>query len=553
VSSFANILNALPPFILVLGVLVTLHELGHFLAARACGVRVLKFSIGFGSAIGFGRWRLRWFRNGTEFVIAWIPLGGYVKMLGENLDEQDAPATRADRAHSLPAASLWRKLTIVLAGPAMNLALPVAVFLALLWVGAPRQAAVIGSVERGSPAEAAGLEPGDAVVAADGSAVHGWNDVEAAIRRRPASELRLTIARGGVRRELSVRSEARSGFDIAGIPGDVGWIGAHHERQLATLAVPSPESAAAHAGLRSGDRVVAVDDEPAEEWFAFQAKYAAAQRDAVLRVVRGEPPTESEVRVPALGSTDALGVSTAVVVAQVEADSPAAKAGILPGDVLVAIDGRAVGSFQTFQDAVRGSEGRTLAIALTRDGAAKEVRVAPEKKRTEVVPGSGYFEDIYRVGVAGTFGLAPGATEIERVRNPLVALPRAVQLTANEMQRFFAGLRHIVSGRIGRDAIGGPIEIARQSKVAWDLGWPYFIQLFVLISINLGILNLLPIPVLDGGQAVIYTLEAALRDRFTLRAREIAQTVGLALLMTLMVFALYNDITKHVVGFFRNL
>ncbi|HEU4429784.1 MAG TPA: RIP metalloprotease RseP [Myxococcota bacterium] len=550
-SWLANVVNWVLPFMLVLGVLVTLHELGHFLAARACGVRVLKFSIGFGSAIGFGRWRLRWLRNGTEFVVAWIPLGGYVKMLGENLDEQDGPAARADRAHSLPAASLWRKLTIVLAGPAMNLALPVAVFLGLLWVGAPREAAVVGSVERGSPAEAAGLRPGDGVVAVDGRPVHGWSDVQAAVQARPGSAVRLTIERGDAAQELAVRAETRSGFDIAGIPGDVGWIGAHHERQLAVVAVASPESAAARAGLRSGDRIVAVNGEPSEEWFAFEAKYAAAQGDAVLRVARGQPPVESDVRVPALGSADALGVSTAVVVTEVTPDSPAAKAGILPGDVLVAIDGHAVGSFQTFMDTVRGSKGRTLAIELTRAGATKKLSVTPAKLRTELAPG--LFEDVYRVGIAANVGLARGAMVIERVRNPLIALPRAVQLTANEMRRFFAGLGHMVSGRIGRDAIGGPIEIARQSKVAWDLGWPYFIQLFVLISINLGILNLLPIPVLDGGQAVIYTLEAALRDRFTLRAREIAQTVGLALLMTLMVFALYNDITKHVVGFFRNL
>jgi regulator of sigma E protease len=401
----------------------------------------------------------------------------------------------------------------------------------------------IAGIRSGSPlVEGLGLQRGDVVLAIDGRPFTGG---DLAVAAEGPERLVVHVLRGGKEFVLEQPADAAARRALA-----------EHvalDADASLMLAPTEGGPAAAAGVRTGDRVVAVDGEPAEEWFAFQAKYAAAQRDAVLRVVRGEPPTESEVRVPALGSTDALGVSTAVVVAQVEADSPAAKAGILPGDVLVAIDGRAVGSFQTFQDAVRGSEGRTLAIALTRDGAAKEVRVAPEKKRTEVVPGSGYFEDIYRVGVAGTFGLAPGATEIERVRNPLVALPRAVQLTANEMQRFFAGLRHIVSGRIGRDAIGGPIEIARQSKVAWDLGWPYFVQLFVLISINLGILNLLPIPVLDGGQAVIYTLEAVLRDRFTLRAREIAQTVGLALLMTLMVFALYNDITKHVVGFFRNL
>lgn len=550
-SWLIGIFNGLWPFVLVLGVLVTLHELGHFLAARACGVRVLKFSIGFGNPIGFGRYRLRWLRNGTEFVIAWIPLGGFVKMLGENPGDENSPAARADFGHSLPAAPLWKKLAIVIAGPAVNLALPIVVFVAVLWVGVERPAAVVGSVERGSPAAAAGVQPGDAVLAIEGSAPQGWGDIEEAVREKPGATLRLTLARAGVQREVEIAAEERSGVDTLGVAGNVGWIGVHHERQLAVLAVPSPTSAAALAGLRSGDRVLAVDGAKVEEWFAFEAGYTAAKGDARIRVARGEPAKELDVRVPALGSAEALGVITAVIVNEVVADAPAAKAGLKAGDVLVAVDGHRIGSFQTFQDAVRSSEGRALAVEFVRAGVLHKAAIAPLKMKTEII--AGVSENIYRVGIAGAPELARGAVELERVRNPLIAIPRAVEMTKTEMRRFFAGLGHIVSGRVGRDAIGGPIEIARQSKIAWDLGWQYFLGLFVMISINLGVLNLLPIPVLDGGQAVMYTLEAALRDRFTLRAREIAQTVGFALLMTLMVFALYNDFTKHVIGFFRNL
>jgi regulator of sigma E protease len=543
--------NAVLPVVLVLGVLVTLHELGHFLAARACGVRVLKFSIGFGNPIGFGRWRLRWVREGTEFVIAWIPLGGFVKMLGENPGEEESAAARADRAHSLPAAPLWRKLTIVLAGPAMNLALPVVVFAALLWIGVPRPAAVVGSVERASPAEAAGVLPGDRILAIDGEAQQTWGDVEDAIRERPGETLRLTLQRDGAQRDVALTAQTRSGVDLVGVAGEVGWIGVHHERQLAVVAVPSPASAAARAGLESGDRIVAVDGVKVEDWHQFEARYAAARTEAALRIARGEPARESELRVPALGSAEKLGAITAVIVSEVVPGAPAARAGLEPGDVLVSVDGHLIGSFQTFQDAVRASQGRPLAVEYVRAGEPRKVDVTPQKMKTEIV--KGVSEDVYRVGIAGAAFLAQGVAEVERVRNPLRAIPRAIELTAGEMRRFLAGLGHIVSGRVSRDAIGGPIEIARQSKIAWDLGLQYFLGLFVLISINLGILNLLPIPVLDGGQVVMYTLEAALKERFTVRAREIAQTVGFALLMTLMVFALYNDITKHVIGFLRNL
>jgi regulator of sigma E protease len=415
----------------------------------------------------------------------------------------------------------------------------------------PRPAAVIGSVERESPAAAAGIRPRDAIVAIDGDVPRGWTELEAAIREKPGGSVRLTLARNGAQREVVVTAEKRSGIDAVGVSSSVGWIGIHHERQLAVLAVPSPSSPAALSGLRSGDRVVGIDGAAIEDWFELEARYAAARGTALVRVARGEPAREIELRVPALGGTDALGVITAVIVNAVDPGTPAARAGLAAGDLLVEVDGHVIGSFQTFQDAVRSSDGRALDVVFVRGGETRRVSIAPAKMKTEIV--EGVSEDIYRVGIAGAAALAQGAVEIERVRNPLVAVPRAFELTVAEMNRFLAGLGHIVSGRVGRDAIGGPIEIARQSKIAWDLGWQYFLGLFVLISINLGILNLLPIPVLDGGQVVMYTLEAALKERFTMRAREIAQTVGFALLMTLMVFALYNDITKHVIGFFRNL
>jgi regulator of sigma E protease len=543
--------NAVVPVAIVLGVLITLHELGHYLAARACGVRVLKFSIGFGPPLGVGRFRARWVRGGIEYVIAWIPFGGFVKMLGEYPSDGDAGEARTIPRDSLLAAALWRKLAIVLAGPATNLALPIAVFMALLWIGVSRPAPVVGSVERTSPAAAAGIVPGDRIVAIDGTAMQSWADVETAVHEKAGATLHLSLERAGVRREVAVAAQTRSGMDIVGVPGEVGWIGAYHERQLAVVAVPSPASPAARAGLVSGDRIVSVDGVPVVEWTAFAQRYRAAKGEAALRIARGQPERESELRVPALGSADALGVTTAVIVSDVVAGSPAANAGLAPGDVLVGVDGQPIGAFQTFQDAVRASGGRTLRVDVVRAGALRTLPIAPQKMKTEVV--KGVTEDVYRVGIGGAASLAQGAVELERVRNPIAAFPRAVHLTGEELDRIFTGLGHIASGRVGRDAIGGPIEIARQSKIAWDLGWEYFVGLFVLISVNLGVLNLLPIPVLDGGQAVMYTLEAVLKDRFSARAREIAQTVGLALLLTLMVFALYNDVTKHVIGFLRNL
>ncbi len=533
-------------FVLVLGPLVTVHELGHFVAARACGVRVLKFSIGFGPAIGLGRYRLRWVRGGTEFVIAWIPLGGFVKMLGEYPGEERSPEVLADRARSLSVQTLWKKLTIVLAGPVTNLALPILVFLVALWIGLERPAPVVGMVEAGSPAAEQGIRAGDRVLAVNGSAIEYWDDLDDAIRTQPGAAVSLDLERGGQRLHEELVARERAGIDLLGGNRAVGWIGLQHERQQALLGIPDAKSPAAVAGLRSGDRVVSVDGAEVKDWTAFAAAVAKAKTGTLaLRVAQevAGKATEREVRVPALGSVEALGAIPAVVlITEVASDTPAARAGLAAGDLIVAVDGEPVGSFRSFNERVRASQGRALAIQVVRSGAARSLSVAPVQVETEVAPG--VKEERYRIGVVLEDATVPGAVAVERVRNPLVALPRALSRTASIVSLTVEGIKRLVTGEISHKSLGGPIEIARQAHVAFELGWAAFISMLVFLSVNLGVLNLLPIPILDGGQAVMFTLEAVLRDRFTMRAREIAQTFGLLLLATLMGFAFWNDLTK---------
>jgi len=539
--------------VLMLGVVVTVHELGHFWAAKACGVRVLKFSIGFGNPIGFGRHRLLWRKNGTEYVLAWFPLGGFVKMLGEAIDD-DANELRSATppSDSLAAQPLWKKLVIFVAGPAMNLVLPVVVVAASLFVGVPRPDHTVGTVEVGSPAEQAGIQPGDKVLSLDGEPVTFWDDFERAVRERPGATLNLVLARGEERYERALAVRERDGLDQLGLRSDVGWLGLQHERQGATLGIVSPEAEAVKAGLRAGDRVVAVDGAPVADWSEFARAYVAAQGEVVLRVARGEASEEEDVAVPGLGDARALGVIPAVVlVEEVPAGKPAAEAGIQKGDLLVAVDGVPVGSFVTFRETVMASGGRPLEITIARAGETRVVTLRPRLERaTPDAP------EQYLIGIAAANALVPGAVAIDRVRNPLVALPRAVGTTLDLTRTFLRGLQKIVSGDIPRSSIGGPIEIARQSHLALQRGWDSFITLLVFISINLGVLNLLPIPILDGGQALLATVEAARRGPLPLRAREWVQQAGLFLLVGLMGFAFWNDVTKYWMSFFdwlRNL
>jgi regulator of sigma E protease len=541
---------------LMLGVVVTVHELGHFWAAKACGVRVLKFSIGFGNPIGFGRWRMRWLRNGTEYVLAWFPLGGFVKMLGEaNDDPANDARTATPPPDSLAAQPLWKKLVILLAGPGMNLLLPVVVIAASLFFGLERRDTTVGTVEPGSPGAEAGILPGDRVVALDGEPVAFWDDLEEAVRERPGATLALALEREGERFERKLAVQGRDGVDMLGKKADVGWLGLQHHRPSATLGILDPAAPGARAGLRPGDRVVGVNGAPVEDWAGFAAAYAAAKAEVKLRVARGEgeAPPEHELTVPALGEPRALGVvPAAVLVEKVSPGMPAEEAGIQPGDMLVAVDGEPVGSFVTFKETVMASDGRPLEITIARDGETRVVRLAPRLvEATAEMP-----QPQYLIGIAPVHALLPGPTKLDRVRNPFVAVPRAVGVTIETTGAFLVGLQRIVSGDIPRSTIGGPIEIARQSHLALQRGWESFISLLVIISINLGILNLLPIPILDGGQALIFTIEGIRRGPLPLRAREWVQQMGLFLLVGLMGFAFWNDVTKYWTSFFawlRNL
>jgi regulator of sigma E protease len=535
-------------FVVLLSVLIFVHELGHFLVAKACGVRVLKFCLGFGSPVRIGRFRLAWKRGHTEYAIAWFPLGGFVKMLGENPDEEDDPETRAHPSETLGAKPLWQKLAIVFAGPAMNLLLPVVVFMGTLFVGMPRPTAIVGSIEAGSPAERASLEPGDRIVSLGGQQVVWWGDVEEAARELPGGELAIEIERGGERRLLALPLEERTGLDEFGGAEAIGWSGLGHRRPKATLGVPEADSPAHAAGLRSGDRIAAADGHPIEDWNELARRFVAAPAGSSveLSVERGAEgsPERLSLEVPALGSIGALGLLPAnVLVSGVSPGSAAERGGILPGDLVISVDGSPVTSFQSFAETVRSSGGRELDIAYARDGATRHVVIQPELRTIEIGPG---LEDSrYLVGITAEAATLPGAFAIDRERNPLVSLPRAVEMTVSITGTFLRGLVKIVTGEVSRNQVAGPIGIATIAGSSWQQGWETYLSTMVLISINLGILNLLPIPILDGGQAVLFLVEGVKRSPISLRTRLAVQQIGLTVLALLMGMAFWNDISRH--------
>lgn len=592
--AFFDAFDTLVAVIPLLGILIIVHELGHFLVAKACGVRVLKFSIGFGSPIGFGKMRMRWERGGTEYVVGWIPLGGFVRMLGEPMpgdEEFVAPVPEdAKPDEFLESKPTWQKLAVVFAGPVMNLLLPVVCFIGILWFGLPRPDAVVGMVEANSPAAISGVLPGDRIASVDGEPAEFWDDVLLPIQDRAAGEeVTLEIERAGERIELEVPVVAQKQRDRFGAFVDVGWIGVGFNRLEARIGVPHADSAAARAGLRSGDLVVGVGDTDLEGWEEFVAAHARAAERARTRGaefvpwrierVRGAPeagaaarsaaaaadaeaeeeadaagtaaaraPVEVdtlEIPVLPLPSVERLGlVPATILVALVTEDKPAAQAGLRPGDLILEVDGAPIGSFERFVSLIQTSAGRELEITYSRNGQVEQTKL---RAREETVAGpldiEGMEEKVYRIGLAPENSWLPGARSLQRVRNPIESIPRAFAMTWDMTVGYLEGLSKVFTGDVGADKLSGPIGIARIARKSLDRGWLEYLWMMMLISINLGILNLLPIPILDGGQAVIYSIEGIKRSPLSMRAREVASSLGFAVLVLLMGRAFWNDLT----------
>ncbi|MEZ4290009.1 MAG: site-2 protease family protein [Myxococcota bacterium] len=452
-----GVIDTLVAVIPMLGILIVVHELGHFLVAKACGVRVLKFSIGFGAPIGVGRLRLRWERNGTEYVIGWIPLGGFVRMLGEPLpgDEVQGPPVPEDARPDefLDAKPAWQKLAVVFAGPAMNLLLPVLCLMGVLWVGLPRPAAVVGSVEAGSPAARAGLEPGDRIVSMDGEPVEWWDEVALAIDERSAGgSLAIEIERAG-EHDASTCPSASSAPGIASARSSTTAGSGSDTIRLAPGRAdggqPRGSGGAAFGGPRRRDRGRRRRGRRGgaacgrRRWESLRRLHREGRRGALAQGRRGRlagrasgapslaggggqpgaaigdasdgsdgasgadgpraaPELETlALEVPARPELDALGVRPAtILVGYVARGRPAERAGLRANDLVLAVDGEPVGSFESFVSLVQTSGGRELEITYSRDVVRR--RGSPPRRRPSPGPTtSRAWRKVFQIGASG--------------------------------------------------------------------------------------------------------------------------------------------------------
>jgi regulator of sigma E protease len=534
-------------FILVVGGLVFVHELGHFLVAKALGVKVLKFSIGFGP-------RLLWWTVGeTEYRISALPLGGYVKMAGDVPGEETPPE---DRGRGFYEQQPWKRIVIGFAGPFSNFVFPVLLFFFLFLSrnGEWTPAAAVGTVAPGSAAERAGLQPGDRIVtiAPAGKAavtMRWWSDLVDAVSTHPGERLVLGIQRDGKPAEVEVVPETEERFngveqERRGVIGIMGtW----------PAAVVAPVAPGAAGPLAPFDEVTKVAGAPVAHFGEIVRAFAAAGcRSVDAEVRRG--PAEARVTVALSGVMTCAGDRPSVlpvdplvsaVVGRVEEGSPAAQAGLARGDVIAAVDGRTVRSFRDLAGLEQGLKaGVPLELTLT---GGRIARIVPrEELRRDPVTGEKAPRLVLGLGgerpAAGSVDLEVARVRLDRGVGELAV--EAVQETWRITRLTALGIAGIATGKLSHRQVGGIITLFDQSRDAAAQGWGTLFFWMALVSVNLGIMNLLPIPVLDGGHVAAALVEQVTRRPLSMRVREVATYVGLVLLGLLMILAFRNDIVR---------
>jgi len=552
----SDILLKVGSIVLLLGGLIFVHELGHFVAAKLLGVKVVKFSIGFGP-------RLLGFRRGeTEYLLALLPLGGYVKMAG---DEPGAEVAPEDRGRGFLEAPPWKRFVIAFAGPAANLAFPVVIYfaLALAQNGSPVPGPTLGTIMPGSAADRAGLQAGDRVVSVTvpgrpAEPVRYFSDLRQLVAPRAGERIDFTVDRGGAQVVVPVVPAAEKESN----PVETvtrGVIGVSPAWPSAVVAPVLPGSA---GPLAPFDLVVRAGGEPVKNMGDLDRVLRASPCTPVdLEVLREEPVRAPGVAVstyapvklgmvptcvdgkPAFLAADPL-VST--FIAEVVPGSPADAAGLRRGDAIAAVNGKAVRSFRELnQLSADFLSGTPVKLDLA-GGRVAEIVPADQEyvdemtRETRRRPTVGFFPDQRGIVeskalVAQEVPLAIGVGEA--LGNAFGHLGEVVRLTA-------LGIARIVQGEISFKTVGGPIMLFQIAAQAAQEGWSSFLFKMALISVNLGLMNLLPIPVLDGGHIVATAVEAATRKPLSLRTREVANLVGILLLVFLMVFVFKNDIVR---------
>lgn len=511
--------------LLLLGVLVVVHEFGHFIVAKLFGVRVLTFSVGFGpKLIGFTY-------GETEYRLSAIPLGGYVRMYGEQVTE-DVPEDQ--KKYSVLHQATWKKSLIVAAGPLFNFILPIVLFFAVYVGSQTEQLPVVGTVLQGSAAAQAGLLPGDTVKSINQKPISDFEALTKEVLNHPGQILKFEVERQKEGQPslvtIEVTPAAQTGVDplepekVFGKIGILPFVEKPHEQVASSkvLLLPLPNHIAKRFAVNEDE----LRSQTAQKMLLATQK-AVAEEHALLLKTKG---------VAFAGN----------VIDTVMPNTPAEQLGLQSGDRIVAIDGtRTPGSLEVTRLLQESPTGIHMLGVQTKQGFVLMATRLGASPQTDTNWGLDAEQQKLVLGVQFAQAYLPGPTKVMHV-GVLDAIKKAVSSTWGLMVMTVKSLWMFASFKVPASQLSGPVAIFGIAGQAAQQGAEFYVFVMALISVNLGLLNLLPIPVLDGGHLLMFGIEAVQRRPLSIKTKQIATQIGLAILLTLMVIALFNDISRVI-------
>ncbi|MEK6556453.1 MAG: RIP metalloprotease RseP [Bdellovibrionota bacterium] len=564
-------LQALPTgivsFLLLLGLLIFVHELGHFAAAKYFGVRVETFSLGFGKKI------LQFKRGDTTYCISIIPLGGFVKMYGDDPTQEPPPE---ERRYSFLHQPVWPRIVIVLAGPLMNLFFAIFLFFILGVAGETVAGPQIGDIDSTTAAYSAGFRSGDTITAINGAPVRQWKEIKESIEDSAGQDLKFTVNRAdGTTAEVTASPNLIKNPFIFSSKSEVGTIaGLEVNAKISLVGVSDAQSPAAKAGFTALEQIEEINGQKVLYWRELTPALEKALADKAAPSIKfkvrsyvtadetQEPPLrEVEIPVADAKGTDALAAlgfkdpqtfllsvkkgSPGLTLKAIAMDSPASKAGLQSGDELVRINDTVVTKWDEVLNSVKNYKESEAGLSVTfrRKGEEKTVNMFPEL--TELPTQLGGMDKRYAIGIVPAVIEMPNPP-IKVSYGPGEALVNSVKASYDFSVLIGMSILRLVQAEVSPRNIGGVITIGRVASQSFQAGWDIFIKTMAVISINIFLLNLLPVPVLDGGHLLFFVIEAIKGSPISLKKMMVAQQVGMVLLLCLMVFALFNDLTHWV-------
>lgn len=540
------------PMIILLGVLIFIHELGHFAVAKYFNVKVETFSLGFGPKI----WKKT--RGETTYCISAIPFGGYVKMYGDDFGGS-VPNEMKDR--SFLHKPIWQRISIALAGPLMNLFLAYFLFWGLSLIGEQVIAPRLGDLAENSEAYKSEFRSGDRILAIEGKPVGRWEDVEDAIQSHPNSNLTFRVLRETHEEPITIMATTTQGpskniFHEGRIDGQIE--GFDFASDASVIGVSDPNSLFGKMGFKTGDQIVKINDVKVSTFrsisdilinessnpdkkLVFEIDRYGTKAGQIANPVRIEWDLNKN---PLPDRSEKLGYEKPeTFIGAVGAKTPAESVGLLANDQFISINEAPIRSFQDIVSSVSTfkENGDPLKVSIRRNGEIKNFSVTPQmtELKSEVGPSEKRF----------TIGVQPlKSTHVEYIkwRAPtfLASFAWAGAKTWQWTHVTVMSFVFVITNKVSPKNLGGFISIGQMAQKSWQAGIDYFLRIMAIISLNLFVLNLLPVPVLDGGHIVLFTIEGIRGAPISLRKLEVAQQIGMFLLLSLLAFSLFNDVSR---------